>query len=312
MPWLAPHEFTAPYAAALDAELADADDLVDPDDSAADSSPSDDDQTDHHASAWETSAEHDAQLPNHSYDNSPDAGREPDAYERFVFSGGRLRDGEMAEYQMDEEDWELSRVAFAGYVSLLDHWLEPLQKSLEQLDDDWLLIVFGSHGIRLGASQDLSPNDSMLADEVLRVPLLMTARESVACERRPEFIQTDAVLATLSDWFSSASPPGSLLPALGAGEIADAPYLCFRDNLHEALRSRDFLYVAPRSPAPDAATVSAQLFEKPDDFWEVLDVGDQNPGVRQQLEQTLLAYQAWESSPDAQRSLRPPLAPPPD
>lgn len=331
IPWVSPQDFTAPYAEALQEEL-DAEDEDEADDdrdlealSSADVATRGLDGDERvpecaePAHDTESAAQREPQAAGPPDEAVEDSDGELDDYERFVFSGGRLRAGECADREMDAEDWELARVAFAGYVALLDHWLERLLDALSCIEDDWLLIVFANHGRRLRAAGELTANSSQLADEVLRVPLLLTAKDSDTCKRRRELLQVPVVLPTLLDWFETKpeAEAESLLPVLRSDAIAERDYLCFEDASHQAVRTADYLYVAPRpacesvselADAGGAAAEAGRLFEKPDDFWEILDVAQQNPAVTRQLAETLAAFRAWQAGSQT-GSVPPPLSP---
>ncbi len=197
-------------------------------------------------------------------------------------------------------------VAYAALLTQFDHLLGGLLGAIERLfgDDSPLIVLVAAHGEGVCEAEMMSPFANRSAeltadagsfrDELVHVPLLIAGatRESLG-SRRSELVAPNDVVATLSDWFreSPESVAGndalSLLPLLRNEECSWRSELYFHDGEGDAaVRTERFLFVQPDATARLASALSAEefaddatgwLFLKPEDVWEVNDIGEQHP-----------------------------------
>lgn len=192
-------------------------------------------------------------------------------------------------------------VAYAALLTQFDHLLGGLLGTIDRLFGDAppLIVVVGAHGQGVCEAEMLSPfadrsaeltaDAGSFRDELVHVPLLIAAATSESLgSRRRELVTPADVAPTLSEWFGNSSSAVaenetiSLLPLLRNEEQTSRSELFFRDSEGQAaVRTEQFLFVQPDAvaqlttelPADDA---SGWLFLKPEDVWEVNDVGEQH------------------------------------
>ncbi|MDA0806423.1 MAG: hypothetical protein O3B68_00370 [Planctomycetota bacterium] len=214
-----------------------------------------------------------------------------------------------------ELERQISRLVFAGYVSMIDRWLLKLLEAVESLDEKILLVVSANQGHSFGEILDLLPGavestvaarseadhssgrslTGWLSDTDVRTPLLLAefSRAADNCEfgsRHAALAQPVDVAATLEDWLGgrtgsdggtgceSESVGKSLLAAI-AGDTpegrSEAVYLGPDGQL--GIRSLHWALVTSAEALLDEELVHSdvRLFTKPDDQWDVHDVSSQ-------------------------------------
>jgi arylsulfatase A-like enzyme len=187
------------------------------------------------------------------------------------------------------EDWKLARALCAGCVSLWDDQfgrllaaLDAAEASREKTDGGTLLIVMAGRGVNLSQRSESLGGTSRLLSESAQTPLFVRlpgTRDGYRCQ---SLAQTRDLWPTILDWFGveaetkqadDPSAPTSLLP-LGRSRETDA-----RIILQAAGRDR----AAVRRPADltiaslSEGSTPPQLYHKPDDLWETLDVAASSP-----------------------------------
>ncbi|NQT16751.1 MAG: sulfatase-like hydrolase/transferase [Planctomycetes bacterium] len=181
--------------------------------------------------------------------------------------------------------------AYAGQVSLLDDCVGALQEFLQAspIFQSTLFTLASVRGFPLGEHRRVGACDDALYGELVHVPLLMRFPDALGRAARSQaLVRLADLVPTLLDWWGIAeeqpSPDvGSLLP-LVRGEVES-----IRDRLCLALGENEW---AIRTPAwflrhADAA----ELFTKPDDYWEVNNVADRCQPVVELLENAFLDHQ---------------------
>ncbi len=202
-----------------------------------------------------------------------------------------------------DELWGICQ-AYAGQVSLLDLCIGGL---LEWFDTspaakDTLLIVTSPRGFPLGEHGQVGAWDDSLHAELVHVPLLLRFPDGrgAAC-RSQALVQPCDVPATLLHWFELATGPGrfagqSLLPLVDddVSKFERDRAIVIRNDRERGLRTPAWylrLNRAADSSAPDTAgpgsSAEANLYKKPDDFWEANDVADRCADVVEALSQVV-------------------------
>lgn len=134
------------------------------------------------------------------------------------------------EVETQELEQQISRLVFAGYVSMIDRWLLKLLSAIEGCDDRVLLIVSANQGRWFGERADLMADPlhqpavisaesfeqaggetrngqvGSLCDAELRTPLLIAEFSADSSDhpfgsRHAALVQPIDVAATLRDWF---------------------------------------------------------------------------------------------------------------
>ena len=189
---------------------------------------------------------------------------------------------------------------YAGAVSTLDAGLGHLVESLRERDllDDLLVVVTADHGLPLGEHGVVGVCRPWLHDELIHLPLLIRLPGGAEAGRRVAALtQPVDLLPTLLDAFGVPAPPvhgHSLLPLLRGEREQVRPYACaglrVGAAVEWALRSPDWSFLLPVSPAPDGPPRLPQLYVKPDDRWEVNNVRQHHLELAEHLEQTLRGF----------------------
>jgi hypothetical protein len=215
------------------------------------------------------------------------------------------------EVESPELERQISRLVFAGYVSMIDRWLLKLLEAVERSDEQILFVVSANQGHSFGETADLvtdavgaaafgkSESGSgdgqagALYDSEVRTPLLMAEFSHSAVvqdfgSRHAALVQPVDLAATLEDWVSrglagnpapqAASAGISLLAALAGGtpEGRSAAFSLGADG-QLGIRNRNWALAASAEAfgEDDLAETEVQLFAKPDDQWDVHNVSSQ-------------------------------------
>lgn len=206
-----------------------------------------------------------------------------------------------ADPEMTHDLRRVSKLVFAGYVSLLDRLLGPLIEAIEENAEPTLLIVTAACGQSFGERGEISSeNDCSLAsddlqDATLRTPLIVWRSDRTGFgSRHQELHQPCDVPATLLDWFGigdRTQQERSLLRPTGLTQA-----LHFSPNGAIGIRDRHWLLVADAvddlqeqttEEEVDEATESLKLYVKPSDYWNVFDVAAQEPDEVNRLSELL-------------------------
>lgn len=212
-----------------------------------------------------------------------------------------------------ELERQISRLVFAGYVSMIDRWLLKLLEAVETSDEKILLIVSANQGHSFGETLDLVPGavgssastssavdraageslSGSLSDTDVRTPLIVaefsrTAAGETFGSRHSALVQPVDVAATLDHWLGSDDgekpdkEPGtdgqSLLESLqGATPVSRPAIFCLGTDGQLGIRSRNWALVTSAEALNDEELVHSdvRLFAKPDDQWDVHNVATQ-------------------------------------
>ena len=212
-----------------------------------------------------------------------------------------------------ELERQISRLVFAGYVSMIDRWLLKLLEAVETSDEKILLVVSANQGHSFGEIVDLVPNavgsaavstvgnsdrasdrfqPGSVSDTDVRTPLIIaefsrTADGGTFGSRHTALVQPVDVAATLGHWLGSgreesnndsAAVGQSLLGALDGGTPESRPAaFCLGPDGLLGVRSRHWALVTSAEALhnEDLVHSDVRLFAKPDDQWDVHDVSSQ-------------------------------------
>lgn len=142
----------------------------------------------------------------------------------------------------------------------------------ETAEDDWRLIVMGAEGL-LQPQDAEHPADPDLCDDWVHVPLWVIAGTGERFGTRDSrLLSTDAIGPTLKQWFSAAEddPEERLL-------VEDADGVRIEGPGQRGIRTREWFFRL--SDGQD----HGELFQKPEDVWDVNDLADRRPEVAESL-----------------------------
>ena len=236
---------------------------------------------------------------------------DPEAVSSVAVSS--VAEAESDDIDSPELERQISRLVFAGYVSMIDRWLLKLLEAVESSDEQILLVVSANQGHSFGEVVDLVPNavgsaaastvgnsdrasgrfqSGSLSDTDVRTPLIIaefsrTADGGTFGSRHTAIVQSVDVAATLGHWLGggreesnndSATVGQSLLGALAGGTPESRPAaFCLGPDGQLGVRSRHWALVTSAEALNDEDLVHSdvRLFAKPDDQWDVHDVSSQ-------------------------------------
>jgi arylsulfatase A-like enzyme len=191
----------------------------------------------------------------------------------------------------------ISRYIFAGYVSLIDHWIGRLAKGLDEVaaksasggstPPETVLIVTAASGHASGGRPsfiEVRDGETELCDELLQTPLLIhRIGESEFGTRCRTLLGPQDLAPTLCEFFGVAQcgPGLSLKDPQDTGLSSRRHQLLHLSPCGEvAIRDEEWLLVLPdRSllnreslEESDDLLLEAKLYALPDDLWQVNDV----------------------------------------
>ncbi len=170
--------------------------------------------------------------------------------------------------------------AYAAQIELLDQCLGVLWNELQQLGllDNMLFGLTATRGYPLGEHGTVGHRRGLVHGEATRVPLIVRIPNSeMASARHHALAQPSFALPTVMDWFelngmeSKVCFRESLWGVLNQLSSPSTKYLALFDDAAQAIWTRYWMLA-------DSAGVK-KLYVKPDDRWEVNDVGDRRPHV---------------------------------
>lgn len=221
-------------------------------------------------------------------------------------------DSDSDEIHSPELERQISRLVFAGYVSMIDRWLLKLLDAIESLDEQIFLVVSANQGHSFGETTDLMPGavgqqpsvDSSsgtsefrrpgsLNDTEVRTPLLIAefseqSEDSAFGSRHSALVQPVDIPQTLEHWLSGnrdgcnpvdeSSTAQSLLIAINGG-TPEGRSLAFHFGPGGELGIRNRSWALSTSPEAlnetDTMDQDLRLFAKPDDQWDIQNVSAQ-------------------------------------
>lgn len=223
----------------------------------------------------------------------------------------RTADADLEDIESPELERQISRLVFAGYVSMIDRWLLKLLEAVEAANEQILLIVSSNQGHSFGETVDPVPDAvraatfgeaasgsgdgqrGALYDSEVRTPLLMAEFSDSAVSqdfgsRHSALVQPVDLSTTLEDWVSrglaenaaqlAVSTGISLLAAL-AGDTPAGRSAAFSlgPDGQLGVRNRSWALAASADTfgEDDPVEAEVQLFAKPDDQWDVHNVSSQ-------------------------------------
>jgi arylsulfatase A-like enzyme len=181
--------------------------------------------------------------------------------------------------------------SFGAVITKLDAELGTLLEHLRErgLDRSAAWLITSDFGYPLGEHGQLGLFRPWLYEELVHLPLILRLPEAAEAGRRIfAFTQPPDIPNTLLDLLGLSPPtPTSLLP-LARGEsasIRDAAITALElgPAAERAIRTEEWAYLLPIR-MPEGETRAPQLFQKPDDRWEVNDLRARNIERAEELE----------------------------
>lgn len=191
--------------------------------------------------------------------------------------------------ELTSEEWQLSRAACVAYVQMLDHWLGVFFDQLGVHRQETLFIVTAGRGIRLNEHDSPQGNHSPLCEANLHVPMLMAGPGIDPAQRQQALVQPSDLAVTLQDWFGipKSAFGRSLIEHLGESPAENRQVAISRHTSDmSCVRTEHELFIPPiasldahheTTASTPAGSTSPQLYLKPSDTWEWLNVADQFP-----------------------------------
>lgn len=191
--------------------------------------------------------------------------------------------GELDDYRFTQQ------TAYAAQIQVWDAALQFLFESLDALGlaTNSVKVITAIRGFSLGdhGRFGLAPQ---LCSDMLQLPLLVMHRDDSQAIRTQRLTRLDELGVTLENLAlreaTPASVPGDpLQEAIEDAEASGVPAICAASDSHLAIRTDAwFLRHTPDKPA--------ELFMKPDDRFEQIDVADRLPETTDRLVELLISW----------------------
>ena len=176
------------------------------------------------------------------------------------------------------DDLPSVRATYAGVVTYFDAQLGNL---LDELGDDWTIIVTASSGL---AIEELAIGASGIGEESVHLPLMIRfADRRHAGERTCALTQPSDLAAALRTLLGLPATSGHDLLALvrGDGESPRSNVVCVAgDGISATVRTPEWALLR-------SADSASRLYVKPEDRWEVNDVAPNHREIVEKLESEL-------------------------
>ncbi|MDF1743904.1 MAG: sulfatase-like hydrolase/transferase [Gimesia sp.] len=198
--------------------------------------------------------------------------------------------------ELDDQERLMARAVYAGYVTLLDHWLGRfLDTLLEYAETQPVLLVVTA---ARGGNELLGPARNIenwgLFDETSHVPLFIYDSKNRDQGNRRQFLSQSAdIPVSLSSWLETPLETGSrsgnnLLDVISDQNSPVEPMIYAASDHAFALRTSEFYYLESRNQIMASEIeehelmneeLQAQLYQKPSDRWDVYELHTQLPEV---------------------------------
>ncbi|MBI5760747.1 MAG: sulfatase-like hydrolase/transferase [Planctomycetales bacterium] len=200
------------------------------------------------------------------------------------------------------------RSEVAAYVSFIDECLGHLLKFLDDsgLADQSLVIVTAATGDSHG----------LLTESLVHTPLIVRdPTGDIPGSRCHELVQSTDIFPTLLEWFDLPTAESATGHSLLPWTHSESANRTARECLHlgcgrqqQAIRTREHYLIcdseALASADPASTASHVQLFEKPHDRWDRLDLSREYPAIVEQLlRQAGDAHRRWSGQVFAQSGL---------
>jgi arylsulfatase A-like enzyme len=200
--------------------------------------------------------------------------------------------------------WEWLRGTFAAVVTTLDAELGAVLDELRSrgLDQTAAWLVTSDLGYPLGEHGQVGLYRPWLHEELVHLPLALRFPAAAEAGRRVSaFTQPADLFPTLLELLGAELPAepvhGHSLIPMATGKAATVrEYACsglvLGSAAEWAIRTPDWALLLPRPQPEGDPPREPQLYEKPDDRWEVNDLRPRNVELAEQLEDVLRRYVA--------------------
>jgi arylsulfatase A-like enzyme len=198
--------------------------------------------------------------------------------------------------------WDYLHRSFAAVVTSLDAELGTLFDQLRArgLDQTASWLITSDYGHPLGEHGQVGPHRPWLHEEFVHLPLVLRLPAAAEGGRRVSAFTQPADLCPTLWELLGADPPAepvhghSLLPLATGKAEAVRPYACsglvLGGSAEWAIRTPDWALSVPATPQAAGTPREPQLYEKPDDRWEVNDLRVRNIERADRLEAVLRKY----------------------
>jgi arylsulfatase A-like enzyme len=184
--------------------------------------------------------------------------------------------------------------SFGALVTGLDAELGQLFDLLREreLDQSAGWIVTSDFGYPLGEHGQVGLHRPWLHEELVHLPLILRLPGSEQAGRRVfGFTQPPDLAPTVLDLFGLGAGTGPSLLALARGEVSSiresaVTALELGDAAERSIRTDEWAFLLPVR-VPEGESRAPQLFQKPDDHWEVNDLRARNMERADELEVAL-------------------------
>ena len=194
---------------------------------------------------------------------------------------------------LDEQERQMARVVYAGYVTMLDQWFGRfLDRLLEYAESHSLLLIVTA---ARGGNSLLGPlrqsDMEGLLEESTHIPLMIFQSDTAQAGSRRQFLTQPADLpVALRSWWNvkpeHQSDQGTdLLLLLEDQQEVPEPQIFAADDDTLAMRTSEYYYLESQvNQLSDGEDYSddlqkKELYRKPVDRWDVADVHLQSPEV---------------------------------
>lgn len=192
--------------------------------------------------------------------------------------------------------------AYAGQVMLndlcLSTFLDAIQGNSQMTDT--LLMVTSPRGYALGEHGGVGPSGDGLFEEVTHLPLLIRLPSAEnAMHRSQRLVTPSDLFATLGHWFAIESIQSSRSEGLLTGRAAEAErrFLVLTHEKDRALRTKSWLVIQSMGDGEQSAgealgpVGTQRCYVKPDDRWEVNEVGNRRGDIVELAVQAIAAFE---------------------
>ncbi|QDU13348.1 Sulfatase [Gimesia maris] len=194
---------------------------------------------------------------------------------------------------LDEQERQMARVVYAGYVTMLDQWFGRfLDRMLEYAElHSLLLIVTAARGGNSLLGPLRQSDMEGLLEESTHIPLMIFQSDTEQAGSRRQFLTQPADLpVALRSWWNVKSEHQSdqgtdLLLLLEDQQELPEPQIFAADDDTLAMRTSEYYYLESQvNQLSDGGDYSddlqkKELYRKPVDRWDVADVHLQSPEV---------------------------------
>jgi len=192
---------------------------------------------------------------------------------------------------MSDEQFTRVKAAYAGEVTMVDHWVGHVLETLSELElmDDTLIIFTSDHGTMMGEQDEIHKGGDRLRHQVTRLPLIIRHPGGEGAGMKVKgFAQHQDIMPTALGLLGLTRPDrvqgDDLWPMVTEGAQSSRDTIISAFGKYASVRTAKWNLITPWASLPENAQVRRELYDCGNDPDELTNVIADHSDVAEELE----------------------------